>query len=250
MGLRFDLHLHSSYSSDSRLAVRTILRVAREKGLAGVAVTDHGTVAGGLEAAAANDDPSFLVIPGAEYATDAGHILALFLPGDLPLRGQGPLPWREVVAAIRAQGGLAFLAHPFKHRRHLPPDLLEALDGLETFNARASHGGNRQANKEAALLASRLALPVSGGSDAHWAAEVGNGWWEVEADWERPSLEAVREMLRCGKGQAAGRHSPLRYEAGSQVLKALRQGDYWRLPRIAAKFFLSSCGLKVGRRRS
>lgn len=250
MGIRLDLHVHSCYSSDSRLEVETILKVARERGLTGVAITDHGTVAGGVAAAEANDDPSFIVIPGAEYATDAGHILALFLDSDLPLAGQGPLPWQEVVAAVHDRGGLAFLAHPFKHRRDLPQGLLAALDGIETFNARACHAGNRRANEEAALLASKLGLAISGGSDAHWAGEIGRGYWEAQEDLEKPSLDRVREMLAHGKGTVKGRPAPLYYETWSQVLKASRLKDYRRLPRIAAKFLLSYARVSVGRRRS
>ncbi|MEM2098035.1 MAG: PHP domain-containing protein, partial [Methanothrix sp.] len=37
--MRFDLHIHSRYS-DGRASVEEILRVARRKGLSGIAVTD------------------------------------------------------------------------------------------------------------------------------------------------------------------------------------------------------------------
>ncbi|MBC7347506.1 MAG: hypothetical protein H5U00_08665, partial [Clostridia bacterium] len=232
------------------LDVRTILRVAREKGLAGVAVTDHGTVAGGLAAREANRDGTFFVIPGAEYATDAGHLLGLFLPAELELPGRGPWRWQEVVAAIRARGGLAFLAHPFKHRHHLPPALLAALDGLETFNARAGHGGNPKANADAAALAARLGLAVSGGSDAHWVGEIGRGYWELPGDEGASTEEKIREMLAQGRGRAGGRPSPLYYETCSQALQAARLKEYRRLPRIMGKLVLSCAGLRAKQRRS
>lgn len=127
-GLLLDLHSHSVYSGDSLLLPREMVRLARERGLNGIAVTDHETVQGGLAARTANDDPAFLVIPGVEYATEYGHVVGLFLERELdglpvrrhPAERMMRVPFQQVVHAVHAQGGLAVLAHPYQNRLTLP----------------------------------------------------------------------------------------------------------------------------------
>jgi hypothetical protein len=48
--LRYDLHLHSRYSPDGTPGVADVIRIARKRGLDSIAVTDHDTIRGGLEA--------------------------------------------------------------------------------------------------------------------------------------------------------------------------------------------------------
>ena len=45
--MRFDLHVHSN-CSDGRDEVRTILKAAVKRGLAGLSITDHDTLQGSL----------------------------------------------------------------------------------------------------------------------------------------------------------------------------------------------------------
>lgn len=76
--MKADLHLHTT-ASDGRLRPREVVELAREKGLAVIAITDHDTTAGIQEAIAAGRDLGIKVIPGVEISTDlAGeevHIL-------------------------------------------------------------------------------------------------------------------------------------------------------------------------------
>lgn len=51
---RFDLHMHSRHSFDGIMAPSHIVGIARRRGLAGIAVSDHNTIAGGVDAVAAN----------------------------------------------------------------------------------------------------------------------------------------------------------------------------------------------------
>jgi len=46
--MKYDLHIHSKYSHDSLLSPDNILKVARKRGLGGIAVTDHNTILGGI----------------------------------------------------------------------------------------------------------------------------------------------------------------------------------------------------------
>lgn len=77
-----DLHVHTT-ASDGVHAPREVIRLAKEAGLAGIAVTDHDTVAGVAEAMAAGEEAGLLVVPGVEISTSlAGkdiHVLGYFV---------------------------------------------------------------------------------------------------------------------------------------------------------------------------
>jgi hypothetical protein len=112
----------------------------------------------------------FLIIPGVEISTQEGHLLCLgvWLPNGL--KG---IPAREAIAMVRAQNGVAIPAHPYDRmragirERHL--DELE-VDALEVFNAATSL---QRHNVSARNYATRRALPMTAGSDAHHHGSVG-----------------------------------------------------------------------------
>lgn len=67
-----DLHTHTT-ASDGTLSPRELVRLAREIGLAAVAITDHDTVDGLAEGLAAGKDLGIRVIPGVELSTELEH---------------------------------------------------------------------------------------------------------------------------------------------------------------------------------
>ncbi|NGZ73991.1 PHP domain-containing protein [Saccharibacillus sp. VR-M41] len=82
----YDLHMHST-SSDGMNTSAELVRLAAERGLAGVALTDHDTVAGVSEAAAEAGKAGLDFVPGVEISTRAGgkdiHVLGYFVdPSD------------------------------------------------------------------------------------------------------------------------------------------------------------------------
>ena len=163
---RFDLHIHSKYSYDSFLNPETIIKVAKRKGLNGVAVTDHGTIKGGLATREINKDVDFEVIVGSETETEYGDVLGLFLSREIR-SGK----FTEVCEEIKAQGGLVVLAHPFRKGKTLSESLLQYIDFVEGFNARSP----RSLNLKAQELAKVFKMPVVAGSDAHMPFEIGRG---------------------------------------------------------------------------
>lgn len=71
--MKVDLHLHTT-ASDGRLSPGEMVRLAAERGLEVIAITDHDTIDGiaaALEAAISY--PSLRVIPGVEVNTDIPH---------------------------------------------------------------------------------------------------------------------------------------------------------------------------------
>ncbi|KOS02977.1 MULTISPECIES: PHP domain-containing protein [Paenibacillus] len=79
---RYDLHTHTQ-ASDGMQPPADNVRWAKEKGLAGVAITDHDTVAGLEEALKEGKRIGINVVPGVEISTRAGgkdiHILGYFM---------------------------------------------------------------------------------------------------------------------------------------------------------------------------
>ena len=73
MPIKIDPHIHSIYS-DGYGRIEEILRIAKLKNLDGIAITDHNTIKGYLKAKQINNDKQFIIIPGIEVETDAGHI--------------------------------------------------------------------------------------------------------------------------------------------------------------------------------
>jgi predicted metal-dependent phosphoesterase TrpH len=86
---RTDLHTHS-VESDGTNTITANVELAAERGLAGIAVTDHDTTAGYDEAAAAAAEAGIEWIPGIEFSAEHDgaslHVLAYWAdPADPPL---------------------------------------------------------------------------------------------------------------------------------------------------------------------
>lgn len=79
---RYDLHSHTT-ASDGTNAPAVNVRLAREAGLHGLAITDHDTVAGVEEAVAEGKRLGVTVIPGVEISTVADgrdiHVLGYYI---------------------------------------------------------------------------------------------------------------------------------------------------------------------------
>ena len=72
-----------------------------------VCVTDHNETSAAI--AAAGRDLGVRIMVGEEIRTPDGDVIGLFLTERIPY----VLPLAEVVARIRAQGGLVYVPHPF-----------------------------------------------------------------------------------------------------------------------------------------
>ena len=192
--MMFDLHIHSKYSYDSLLRPDTIIKIAKKKGLNGVAITDHNTIKGGVEASKVNKDDDFVIIVGSEIKTEYGDVLGLFLTDEIRSR-----VFADVVDEIRDQGGLTVLAHPFRKGIVFPRDLLGYVDLIEGFNARSP----KNLNQKAIELARDCRMPVTAGSDAHLGFEIGGG--RAVTRTRTPEGDGVRCALKSGETQIEGK---------------------------------------------
>ena len=212
-----DLHVHSHHSDDCVMTIPEILARARECGLGAIAITDHNTIAGGLEAVPQGPDYGIRVIVGEEVKTGEGEIIGLFLDENIP----PGLSFAETIAEIHRQGGIVYVPHPFD-RLHTVPSytLLKAsvggLDVVETFNSRIAFPGF---NERAERFAARYRLAAAAGSDAHVLPGIGTAMTGMAA-FTGPDdfLEALadRRIIR--------RHKSLLYLQSLKLLQTSFEG--------------------------
>ena len=169
-----DLHMHTEWSHDCSTPTADLLDHAERIGLGAIAVTDHNAFGGALEAVELARHRDLIVIPGEEVKTDGqGEVIGLFLGEEIP-RG---MSFADTIEAIREQGGLVYLPHPFD-RLHAIPDPatlhrhLAEIDVLEVFNARLLRDSF---NDEALRFARKYRLLQGAGSDAHVLPGDGTG---------------------------------------------------------------------------
>ena len=168
-----DLHMHTDHSSDCATPVDVLLATARDAGLGAIAVTDHNEISGAHDARAKAAEFGVKVIVAEEIKTaDQGEVIGLFIEEKIP-RG---MTLAETIAAIKAQGGLVYVPHPFD-RMHSVPDyehllaVVEEIDALEVFNARVAIAAF---NEEAVRFAAKYRIVGGAGSDAHVPQGLGS----------------------------------------------------------------------------
>ena len=169
-----DLHMHTEWSHDCSIPVSDLLEHADSIGLGGIAVTDHNAFGGALEAVELAAGRDLVVIPGEEIKTDGqGEVIGLFLEEEIPRS----LSFGDTLAAIRDQGGLVYLPHPFDRMHSIPDPAtlhrhLAEIDVFEVYNARLLR---ESFNEEALRFARKYRLLQGAGSDAHVLQGVGTG---------------------------------------------------------------------------
>jgi hypothetical protein len=191
-----DFHIHTRFSRDSILAEEKFIRIALERGLTHVAITNHNNVEGAIavrdHVAALGLSDRLTVILGEEVSTADGEVVGLFLQRTIP-RG---LTADETADAIHEQGGLVSIPHPFDPFRasHIRREPLERLadagkiDMVEVFNSRVTFGRH---NLEAAEFAARHRIPGVACSDSHSSFEIAMSFNAL------PAFDSAEE-LRAG----------------------------------------------------
>jgi predicted metal-dependent phosphoesterase TrpH len=192
--IEVDLHMHTDHSPDCATPVEVLLETARDRGLGAIAITDHNEVSGALEArriAEGMDDIKVIVAEEVKTA-EQGEVIGLFLEEKIP-KG---MTMAETIAAIRAQGGLVYVPHPFDRFHSVPDyehllDMVEEIDVLEVFNPRVALTAF---NEEAERFARKYRIVPGAGSDSHVAQGLGSVRVRIH-DFEGPEefLEAMRD---------------------------------------------------------
>lgn len=181
-----DMHLHAlPHSTDSSITLEQIVSCARARGLDGVCLTDHDSMAGREFAAAYSRETGFPIFLGVEFFS---------LQGDITAWGIESIPSRRVDAQefidqVNAAGGFCCACHPFRNNnRGLEENLgrVRGLHGIEVLNGSTSP----EANQTALDWCRKLGLQPIGASDAHVMEQVGK-----YATWLPERVETVEELV-------------------------------------------------------
>jgi predicted metal-dependent phosphoesterase TrpH len=188
--IRADLHIHTTYSSDSSVQPKALVEQLFAHQLIKVAaVTDHDTVKGcDVIRQLASAYLDILIIPGVEISTPKGDIIVLGTE-ELP-----PEPWtvEGVVDFARDHSCVSVAAHPY--REYGLGDLARdsRVDAIEVLNG----GSSLTANKLAQNLARTMHLPGIAGSDAHAPQELCSVYTEIHAGLDIDEiLKAIKKGL-------------------------------------------------------
>ena len=150
------------------LELRDIVKIAKKRGLDGVAITDHNTIKGGLKAKEYETN-DFKIIVGSEIKSPKGEVLGLFLSEEIK-----PGDFIDIISHIREQNGIAVFPHPYDKIRksafHPDNGELKHIDGLEVFNSRCLFNDY---NKQAKNAVDKNSLLFTAGSDSHLSNEIG-----------------------------------------------------------------------------
>ncbi len=240
--IEVDLHMHTDHSPDCATPVEVLLETARDRGLGAIAVTDHNEVSGALEARRiAEQTGEIKVIVGEEVKTaKQGEVIGLFLEEKIP-RG---MTMAETIAAIREQGGLVYVPHPFDRFHSVPDyehllDMVEEIDVLEVFNPRVALTAF---NEEAERFARKYRIVPGAGSDSHVAQGLGSVRVRIH-DFDGPAefLAAMRDA------DITRKHKNLVYV---QALKLLQTTGRSKAPKRSVPEAKPVRGGKPRRRRS
>ena len=178
--MKIDLHVHTNVlSPDSTLDPEDAIQTARELGLDGICFTEHDRAWELANVTELSAKYNFPVFRGVEVMIkEGGEILVFGLNHNFTTVID--------ISTLRkmACDADAFMiaAHPFRgYPCHAITDfdkaaelvlkrpVFDKIDGIEGYNGRNMEGNNIFACQ----LANRLALPTSGGSDAHARNEMG-----------------------------------------------------------------------------
>ena len=210
MELKIDLHVHTCYSHDAVTTLKQVVSFTKKRGLDGVAITDHNTVKGALKLKTRD----ILVVPGIEVSTLNGHLLGLNVTVPIPAK----LDIEETIRLIHEAGGIAVAPHPTTFYKSPPSRRVSSYDAVEVMNASSipfpvfTYLSKR--------FAAGLGLPQTGGSDSHYAPEIGAAYTIVEAD---PEVDEIVCAIKKGTAYPVGHGIPLRIRLGRTALKLKRK---------------------------
>jgi len=187
--IRIDLHMHTWFSGDASISPKLIVnQLYAHPFIKGVAITDHDTLQGYIQArklAMAYED--LVIIPGIEVSTKEGHISILGIE-EKPVQ---PSSLEGVIDFTRERNGIIVIPHPYRElglgdtAKNIQADAVEVLNSLSTYSE----------NKMAQELAKAKNLPGVAGSDAHVPKHMWAAYTEVKAE---PNVDDILKAIRKG----------------------------------------------------
>jgi predicted metal-dependent phosphoesterase TrpH len=189
--IKIDLHTHSVGSPDGGITLEEYAKLLDDKVLDMIAVTDHDSID---QALAIQNKLGPRIIIGEEITSLEGEIIGLFLKQKV----EPGLSALQTVQAIKTQGGLVYIPHPFETVRKgitqaAIDSISDEIDIVEVYNGRAVF----QNKGPQALTWARLHNKIGvASSDAHGLKGVGTTYSSVETV---PVKESFLEVLKTAR---------------------------------------------------
>jgi predicted metal-dependent phosphoesterase TrpH len=189
--IAIDLHTHSTASPDGGLRAEDYDRMFAHNSLHVVAVTDHNSIQMAL---VLHKKFGERIIIGEEVMAQEGEIIGLYLHKAIP----AGLSAVATAQAIKQQGGLVYIPHPFETvRKGLPlavlNTIIDAVDIIETRNGRAIF---QKYDKQAVAWSQAYYKPGAASSDAHGRHGWGKTYSQISA---MPSRETLVKLLQTAQ---------------------------------------------------
>jgi predicted metal-dependent phosphoesterase TrpH len=193
MTYRVDLHVHSKYSGDTDSEPEEAVIHAIGLNLHGIAFTEHYSYEASepVERLKEKYRDKIMIFRGVEFSTLEGHCLIFGVNTDNMSIRYAPVV--EIVRRVNEDGGIVIPSHPFRGGNSLG-DAIRSVKGfraIEGYNGYSHHSQN----SKAVSVAGELALPYTGGSDAHEPREVGACFTEF---FDAVSHDNFIDLLRAG----------------------------------------------------
>jgi predicted metal-dependent phosphoesterase TrpH len=185
---KIDLHTHSVHSYDGGLSENDYKRMLASGRLDIVAVTDHNTIDFARKLYEELHDK---IIVGEEITTRDGELVGLYLQQAVP----AGLSAVETAAAIREQGGIVYVPHPFAtiRRKGLQASTLDAIkDSVEIIEAHNGRAIFQNTSRQAAAWAALHHKGIAAASDAHGKYGWGRTYSIVNI---HPTSQNLAELL-------------------------------------------------------
>jgi predicted metal-dependent phosphoesterase TrpH len=195
-----DLHTHSIASPDGSLGLEDYQSILEQGRLQYVAITDHNTIE---MAQYVQSQLGEAIIVGEEITTNEGEIIGLYLTRPIAPTATA----QDAVRAIKAQGGLVYVPHPFETvRKGISPQTLQKIardiDIIEVHNGRAIF---QNFSKDALGWGKTHNVPGAASSDAHGRAGWGRTCSIIEQVPTRDNLSGQLGFAQLHRGFVGAR---------------------------------------------
>ncbi len=182
------------------MSVDELIEGSKSLGLDGICLTDHDTFWSAEQIRDLSSKHDFLVIPGCEINTEAGHVLVFGLS-----KYQFGMHRPEFLqASVDKAEGVMIAAHPYRRRfleepaerpevreemleRASGDEFFQMCQGIEALNGR----GLAVQNSFSLELGGRLSANMTAGSDAHKVEQIGT----VATEFQRP-VSCLKDLIR------------------------------------------------------
>lgn len=185
--------MHSKFSGDNYTEPEESILSAIEAGLDGIAFTEHYSYGASepVEKFREKYRDSITIFRGVEFSTPEGHCLIFGV--DTDRLSLGHVPIEDIIRIVNQAGGVVIPSHPYRGVSSLG-DRIKTVRGICAVEGH--NGCNMHSfNVKAVEAAKELALPFTGGSDAHAPEEVGLCFTEFGEEVTRDNLI---ELLKKG----------------------------------------------------